>query len=69
MKITEENTDTDSKYQYLSLRAFTTQEAIVKLDQSTRPPGRPRRTWLNLVQEDANAVSYTHLTLPTIYSV
>jgi len=22
----------------------------------TRPPGRPRRTWLNLVQEDANAI-------------
>ena len=23
----------------------------------TRPPGHPRRTWLNLVQEDANAIS------------
>jgi len=22
----------------------------------TRPPGHPRRTWLNLVQEDANAI-------------
>ena len=27
----------------------------------TRPPGRPRRTWLNLVQEDANAISLSSL--------
>jgi len=27
----------------------------------TRPPGRPRRTWLNLVQEDANAIPLSSL--------
>jgi len=27
----------------------------------TRPPGRPRRTWLNLVQEDANAIQLSSL--------
>jgi len=26
-----------------------------------RPPGRPRRTWLNLVQEDANAIPLSSL--------
>ena len=27
----------------------------------TRPPSRPRRTWLNLVQEDANAIPLSSL--------
>jgi len=27
----------------------------------TRPPGRPHRTWLNLVQEDANAIPLSSL--------
>jgi len=27
----------------------------------TRPPGRPRRTWLNLIQEDANAIPLSSL--------
>jgi len=27
----------------------------------TRPPGSPRRTWLNLVQEDANAIPLSSL--------
>jgi len=27
----------------------------------TRPPGRPRRTWLNLVKEDANAIPLSSL--------
>ena len=27
----------------------------------TRPPDRPRRTWLNLVQEDANAIPLSSL--------
>ena len=27
----------------------------------TRPSGRPRRTWLNLVQEDANAIPLSSL--------
>jgi len=29
--------------------------------QEARPPGRPRRTWLNLVQEDANAIPLSSL--------
>jgi len=27
----------------------------------TRPPGRPRRTWLGLVKEDANAIPLSSL--------
>ena len=27
----------------------------------TRPPGRPRRTWFNLVQDDANAIPLSSL--------
>ena len=45
--------------------------------EGSRPRGRPKRTWKEVVQKDCqacnlnseDAVSYTHLTLPTILRV
>jgi len=50
-----------SKYTKMLLRMVNSHEGRKPSSSWTRPPGRPRRTWLNLVQEDNNAIPLSSL--------